>query len=57
MRFVKSFVHTIHPRECQKSLKKISFSKIKVNKSHCGENVSFERSQSRFPSTEVGITT
>ena len=37
MRFVKSFVHTIHPRECQKSLKKISFSKIKVNKLHCGE--------------------
>ena len=57
MRFVKSFVHTIHPRECQKSLKKISFSKIKVNKLHCGENVSFERSPSRFPSTEVGITT
>ena len=32
MRFVKSFAHTIHPRECQKSLKKISFLKIKVNK-------------------------
>ena len=57
MRFVKSFVHTIHPRECKKSLIKISFSKIKVNKLHCGENVSFERSPSRFPSTEVGITT